>query len=202
MSRSDSAARFDPAARSDPAAPSPPAARPEVAEPVPPDRTNSAGLQSGLAVYTSLQASAQFADTKVGILAAVQAGLVATAVPQGDVIRGAWERGGPGAWVAVGLLMLHVAAFLPAVYCVAQALRPRLGPPPAPNRFSLPLLASSDGGPPLPDEDSEREEIWQVIPVLARVVMDKHRYIARGVAWTGLMAVAAGLSFLAGPLLA
>ncbi|MFJ1913462.1 hypothetical protein ACIOGX_16260 [Streptomyces sp. NPDC088147] len=159
-------------------------------------------LRSGLAVYTSLQASSQFADAKAGILGAVQAGLLATAVPQGGVVREAWERGGPGAWVGVGLLVLHVAAFLPAVYCVAQALRPRLGPPPAPNRFSLPLLATADGTPPPPDEDSEREEIWQLIPILARVAMAKHRYIARGVVWTGLMAVAAGLSLLAGPLLA
>ncbi|MFE3941175.1 hypothetical protein ACFXPV_04730 [Streptomyces sp. NPDC059118] len=161
-----------------------------------------ASLRSGLAVYTSLQASAQFADAKVGILGAVQAGLMATAIPQGRVVRETWERGGPVAWVAVGLLILHVAAFLPAVYCVVQALRPRLGPPPAPNRFSLPLLATADGTPPPSDENNERKEIWQLIPVLAQVVMAKHRYIARGVIWTGLMAVTAGLSFLAGPLLA
>ncbi|MFF7181202.1 hypothetical protein [Streptomyces sp. NPDC008121] len=161
----------------------------------------AAGLRSGLAVYTSLQASNQFADAKVGILGAVQAGLVAASVPQGAVVREAWTRGGPGAWVAAGLLVLHVAAFLPAVYCVAQALRPRLAPPPAPNRFSLPLLASADGTPPSQDDEAERAEIWQLIPILARVGMAKHRYIARGVVWTGLMALAAGLSFLAGPLL-
>ncbi|MFB6567198.1 hypothetical protein [Streptomyces noursei] len=166
------------------------------------DADSSGSLRSGLAVYTALQSSAQFADTKVGILGAVQAGLVAAAVPHGDAVRTAWERGGPGASIAVGLLLLHVVAFLPAVYCVAQALRPRLGPPPAPNRFSLPLLAGADGTPPSPDEDREREEIWQLIPVLARVVTAKHRYIARGIVWTGLMAVAAGLSFLTGPLLA
>jgi hypothetical protein len=162
----------------------------------------AAGLRSGLTVYTSLQASAQFADAKVGVLGAVQAGLMATAVPQGGVVREAWERGGPGAWVAACLLLLHVAAFLPALYCVVQALRPRLGPPPTPNRFSLPLLATADGTPPPPDEDSERKEIWQLIPVLAQVAMAKHRYIAKGVIWTGLMAVSAALSFLAGPLLA
>ncbi|MEU8822319.1 hypothetical protein [Streptomyces sp. NPDC048636] len=167
-----------------------------------PEGDGAVGLQSGLAVYTSLQASAQFADAKVGILCAIQVGLIATAVPQGDLVRGAWERGGPGAWIAVGLLVLHVAAFLPAVYCVVQALRPRLGPPPTPNRFSLPLLAAADGNPPRPDAGSERKEIWQLIPLLARVTMTKHRYITRGVAWTGLMAAAAGLSFLAGPLLA
>ncbi|MFJ8333266.1 hypothetical protein [Streptomyces sp. NPDC094437] len=161
-----------------------------------------ADLRSGLTVYASLQASAQFADTKVGILGAVQGGLMATAVPQGGVVREAWERGGPASWIAAGLLLLHVAAFLPAVYCVVQALRPRLGPPPTPNRFSLPLLAVADGTPPPPDEDIERAEIWQLIPVLARVTMAKHRYITRGVVWTGLMAVTAGLSFLAGPLLA
>ncbi|WAX79518.1 hypothetical protein [Streptomyces sp. KMM 9044] len=161
-----------------------------------------ADLQSGLTVYTSLQASAQFADTKVGILGAVQAGLMASAVPQGGVVREAWERGGPGAWVTPVLLLLHVAAFLPAVYCVVQALRPRLGPPPTPNRFSLPLLATADGTPPPADKDSERKEIWQLIPVLAQVVMAKHRYIARGVVWTGLLAVTVGLSFLTGPLLA
>jgi hypothetical protein len=161
-----------------------------------------ADLRSGLVVYTSLHASAQFADTKVGILGAVQAGLMAAAVPRGGVVREAWERGGPGAWVTPVLLLLHVAAFLPAVYCVVQALRPRLGPPPTPNRFSLPLLATADGTPPPADKDSERREIWQLIPVLAQVVMAKHRYIARGVVWTGLMAVTAGLSFLTGPLLA
>ncbi|MFF7394188.1 hypothetical protein ACFZAE_37825 [Streptomyces scabiei] len=161
-----------------------------------------AALQSGLTVYTSLHASAQFADTKVGILGAVQAGLMATAVPQGGVMREAWERGGPGAWAAVVLLLLQVATFLPAVYCVVQALRPRLGPPPTPNRFSLPLLAVADGTAPPADEAGERREIWQLIPVLAQVVMTKHRYIARGVVWTGLMAVTAGLSFLTGPLLA
>ncbi|MFF4604983.1 hypothetical protein ACFY12_19900 [Streptomyces sp. NPDC001339] len=166
------------------------------------DEETAIGLGSGLAVYTSLQASAQFADTKVGILGAAQAALMATAVPQGGVVREAWARGGPAAWIAVALLVLHVTAFLPGVYCVVQALRPRLAPPPAPNRFSLPLLAAADGTPPPADENSEREEIWQLIPVLARVVMAKHRYIARGVVWTGLMAVAAGLSFLAGPLLA
>lgn len=159
------------------------------------------GLQSGLTVYTSLLASAQFADTKAGILGAVQAGLMATAMPRGGVVREAWEHGGPAAWVATALLLLHVAAFLPAVFSVGQALRPRLGPPSAPNRFSLPLLAVADGTSPPPDEDSERKEIWQVVPVLAQVVMAKHRYIARGVVWTGLMAVTAGLSFLAGPLL-
>lgn len=162
----------------------------------------TAGLQSGLTVYTALLASAQFADAKVGILGAVQAGLVATAVPRGDDVREAWERGGPGAWVAVCLLLLHVTAFLPAVYCVVQALRPRLGPPPTPNRFSLPLLATANGTPPPHDEDSERTEIWQLIPVLAQVAMAKHRYISRSVVWTGLMAVSAALSFLAGPLLA
>ncbi|MGW2295455.1 hypothetical protein [Streptomyces violaceorubidus] len=161
-----------------------------------------AGLQSGLTVYTSLQASAQFADTKVGILGAVQAGLMATAVPQGGVMREAWERGGPGAWATAVLLLLHVATFLPAVYCVVQALRPRLGPPPTPNRFSLPLLAVADGAAPPADEAGERKEIWQLIPVLAQVVMTKHRYIARGVVWTGLMTVTAGLSILTGPLLA
>jgi len=159
-------------------------------------------LQSGLTVYTSLQASAQFADTKVGILGAVQAGLMATAIPQGGVVREAWDRGGPGAWVAAGLLVLHVAAFLPAVYCVVQALRPRLEPPLAPNRFSLPLLATADGTPPPPDAESERKEIWQLIPLLAQVTMTKHRYIAKGVIWTGLMAATAGLSFISGPLLA
>ncbi|WP_406740205.1 hypothetical protein [Streptomyces atratus] len=162
----------------------------------------AADLRSGLTVYTSLQASAQFADTKVGILGAVQAGLMATAIPHGGVVHEAWEHGGPAAWVAAGLLLLHVAAFLPAVYCVVQALRPRLGPPPTPNRFSLPLLAISDGTPPPPDEESERKEIWQLIPVLAQVAMIKHRYITRGVIWTGLMTVTSGLFFLAGPLLA
>ncbi|MGW2030555.1 hypothetical protein [Streptomyces spinosus] len=160
------------------------------------------GLRSGLTVYTSLQASAQFADTKAGILGAVQAGLMATAVPQGGVLREAWERGGPGAWATLVLLLLHVATFLPAVYYVVQALRPRLGPPPTPNRFSLPLLAVADGTAPPADEAGERKEIWQLIPVLAQVVMAKHRHIARGVVWTGLMAVTAGLSFLTGPLLA
>ncbi|MFD5033127.1 hypothetical protein ACFWM0_22310 [Streptomyces sp. NPDC058405] len=162
---------------------------------------DTAGLQSGLAIYASLQASAQFADAKVGILSAVQAGLVATALPQGEVVHEAWKHGGPGAWVAFCLLVLHVTGFLPAVYCVVQALRPRLGPPPAPNRFSLPLLAIADGTPPPPDQGRERQEIWQLIPVLARVSMTKHRYIARGVVWTGLMAVAAGLSLLTRPLL-
>lgn len=161
-----------------------------------------ADLRSGLTVYTTLHASAQFADTKVGILGAVQAGLMAAAVPQGGVMREAWERGGPGAWVPTVLLLLHVVTFLPAVYCVVQALRPRLGPPPTPNRFSLPLLAITDGTAPPADEAGERREIWQLIPVLAQVVMTKHRYIARGVVWTGLMAVTAGLSFLTGPLLA
>ncbi|MEV4948725.1 hypothetical protein [Streptomyces sp. NPDC053755] len=163
-------------------------------------RPSDTGLRSGLAVYTALQAANQFADAKVGVLGVVQAGLVAASVPQGAVVREAWEHGGPGAWVAAGLLVLHVAAFLPAVYCVVQALRPRLTPPPAPNRFSLPLLASADGTPPPRDDDAERAELWQLIPVLARVGMAKHRYIARGVVWTGLMALAAGLSFLAVPL--
>lgn len=161
-----------------------------------------AGLRSGLAVYTSLQASAQFADTKAGVLSAVQAGLMAMAIPQGDRVREAWDHGGPGAWIAVGLLVLHVAAFLPAVYCVVQALRPRLGPPAAPNRFSLPLLATADGTAPPADAESEQREIWQLIPVLAQVAMAKHRYIAKGVVWTGLMAVTTGLSFLSVPLLA
>ncbi|MFF3631115.1 hypothetical protein [Streptomyces sp. NPDC002164] len=161
----------------------------------------AAGLRSGLTVYTSLQTSAQFADTKVGILGAVQAGLMATAIPQGGVVHEAWKLGGPAAWAAGGLLLLHVAAFLPAVYCVVQALRPRLGPPPVPNRFSLPLLATADGTPPAPDEEGELKEIWQLIPVLAQVVMTKHRYVARGVVWTGLMAVAVGLFLLVGPLL-
>ncbi|WP_335937823.1 hypothetical protein [Streptomyces sp. PTD5-9] len=168
---------------------------------VPAGDEKAAGLRSGLTVYTSLQASAQFADTKVGVLGAVQAGLMATAIPQGGVVHEAWERGGPAAWAAGGLLLLHVAAFLPAVYCVVQALRPRLGPPPLPNRFSLPLLAMADGTPPSRDEDGELKEIWQLIPVLAQVVMTKHRYVARGVVWTGLMAAAVGLFLLAGPLL-
>ncbi|MEO3973817.1 hypothetical protein [Streptomyces sp. CAU 1734] len=165
------------------------------------DGTQDAGLRSGLAVYTSLQASAQFADAKAGILGAVQAGLMAAALPQGSAVRDAWERGGPLAWCAVGLLLLQVTAFLPAVHCVIQALRPRLGPPPAPNRFSLPLLATADGSVPPADEDSERKEIWQLIPILAQVAMAKNRHIARGVGWTGLMAVAAGLSLAARPLL-
>ncbi|WP_326611246.1 hypothetical protein OIE62_22305 [Streptomyces scopuliridis] len=163
---------------------------------------DEAGLRSELAVLASLQTSTQFADAKVGILGAVQAGLIATAIPRGDAVHEAWARGGPGAWIAVGLLVLHVTAFLPAVYCVAQALRPRLGPPPTPNRFSLPLLAAGDGTPPVPDVNREREEIWRLIQVLARVAMTKHRYIARGVLWTGVMVVATGLSFLADPLLA
>ncbi|WP_030751714.1 hypothetical protein [Streptomyces sp. NRRL F-5135] len=165
------------------------------------DARETPGLESGLAIYTSLQAATQFADTKVAVLGAVQAGLMATALPQGEAVREAWERGGPGAWVAVCVLVLRVTAFLPAVYCVVQALRPRLGPPPAPNRFSLPLLAIADGTPPPPGQDLERQEIWQLIPVLAKVAVTKHRYITRGVAWTGLMAVAAGLSLLTGPLL-
>ncbi|ANW17104.1 hypothetical protein I3J09_02140 [Streptomyces clavuligerus] len=165
------------------------------------DATQAAGLRSGLAVYTSLQASAQFADAKAGILGAVQAGLMATALPQGGAVRDAWERGGPLAWCAVGLLLLQVAAFLPAVTCVIQALRPRLGPPPAPNRFSLPLLAAADGSVPPADEDSECREIWQLIPILAQVAVVKNRHIGRGVGWTGLMAMAAGLSFAARPLL-
>ncbi|MEV3870684.1 hypothetical protein [Streptomyces sp. NPDC049906] len=168
---------------------------------VPMDGTQSAGLRSGLAVYTSLQASAQFADAKAGVLGAVQAGLMATALPQGGAVREAWERGGPLAWCAVILLLLQVALFLPAVHSVVQALRPRLGPPPSPNRFSLPLLASADGSTPPADEDSERKEIWQLIPVLAQVAMAKNRHIGRGVGWTGLMAVVAGLSFAARPLL-
>ncbi|MFD4724941.1 hypothetical protein ACFWNW_07635 [Streptomyces seoulensis] len=126
---------------------------------------------------------------------------MAAAVPQAGVLRQAWERGGPGAWVAPVLLLLWVTSFLPAVYCVVQALRPRLEPPPFPNRFSLPLLAAADGTPPPPDKDSERKEIWQLIPLLAQVVMAKHRHIARGVGWTGLMAITAGLAFLVGPLL-
>ncbi|MEE4590662.1 hypothetical protein V2J94_01895 [Streptomyces sp. DSM 41524] len=165
------------------------------------DEEVSAGLRSGLAVYTSIKAATQFADAKVGILGAVQTGLTAVTVPQSDAVRDAWERGGPGAWVAAGLLTLQVVAFLAAVYCVVQTLRPRLGPPPAPNRFSLPLLAAADGAPPPPGEDREREEIWQLIPVLARIAMTKHRYISRSMAWTGVMAVAAGLSFVTGPLL-
>ncbi|MFE2938773.1 hypothetical protein ACFXKG_06810 [Streptomyces sp. NPDC059255] len=165
------------------------------------DTPGTADLETGLAICASLRGAAQFADAKVGVLSAVQAGLLATALPQGDVAQEAWRRGGPGAWIAFCLLLLHVTGFLPAVYCVVQALRPRLGPPPAPNRFSLPLLAIADGTPPPADQDRERREVWQLIPVLARVAMTKHRYIARGVLWTGLMAVAAGLSLLAGPLL-
>ncbi|WP_461005487.1 hypothetical protein [Streptomyces capparidis] len=172
------------------------------ARPTGTDDEATLGLRSGLAVYASLQGAAQFADAKLGVLVAVQAGLMAVSVPQGGAVRQAWERGGPGAWVAVGLLVLHLAAFLPAVYCAVQALRPRLGPPPAPNRFSLPLLATLDGTPPTPGEARERDEVWQLIPVLARVAMTKHRYVGRSVMWTGLMAAAAGLSALIGPLVA
>jgi hypothetical protein len=175
---------------------------PRTAEASPTASAQDASLTSGLAVYASLQSSAQFADAKVGVLGAVQAGLMVAAVPQGDVVREAWDRGGYSGWMAVLLLGLHVAAFLPAVYHVVQALRPRLGPPPSPNRFSLPLLATMDSAVPPPDEDRERQELWQLIPVLARVVMAKHRHIVRGVVWTGLMAVVAALSFLTGPLLA
>ncbi|MEU1788261.1 hypothetical protein ABZ553_20785 [Streptomyces sparsogenes] len=166
------------------------------------DEEISAGLRSGLAVYASVKAATQFADGKVGILGAVQTGLMAVAVPQGGALREAWERGGPGAWVSAGLLILQVGSFLAAVYCLIQALRPRLGPPPTPNRFSLPLLAAADGTPPPPGEEREREEIWQLIPVLARIAMAKHRYIARSTVWTGLMTVAVGVSFLVAPLLA
>ncbi|MFG1987283.1 hypothetical protein ACGFN0_24465 [Streptomyces albidoflavus] len=158
-------------------------------------------LRSGLTVYASLHAATQFADTKAGIVGAVQAGLMAAPVSEGDMVREAWERGGSGAWVMPALLLLHVAAFLPAVYYVIQALRPRLGPPPSANRFSLPLLAVADGTPPPAGEACEREEVWQLIPVLARVVVAKHRYIARGIAWTGAMAVTTGLSVLIAPLL-
>lgn len=164
------------------------------------DEEASAGLRSGLAVHASVKATTQFADAKGGILGAVQTGLMAVAVPQGGAVREAWEHGGPGAWISAGLLVVQVVTFLAAVYCVVQALRPRLGPPPAPNRFSLPLLAAADGTPPPSGEDREREEIWQLIPVLARIAMTKHRYIALSTTWTGLMAVAAGMSLVADPL--
>ncbi|MGG7570739.1 hypothetical protein [Streptomyces sirii] len=165
------------------------------------DEGGAVGLRSGLAVYTSLQASAQFADTKVGILGAVQVALAATAVPQGGVVREAWGRGGLGAGVAVALLVLHVAAFLPAVYCVVQALRPRLGPPPPrtgsacrcwPPPTAAPAAGRGQraGGDLAADTGTGPGGDGQA-PV--------HR---PGVVWTGLMAVAAGLSFLAGPLLA
>lgn len=155
-----------------------------------------------LAVLSSLQASTQFADTKVGILGGIQAGILATAIPRADSVHDAWARGGPIAWIAITLLMTQMSGFVAGVYCVAQALRPRLGPPPAPNRFSLPLLAAGDGMPPAGGGRCEQRELWQFAHVVAEVAMIKHRYVARAIACTGVMVVAGGSWFVVGPLLA
>ncbi|MFI1383894.1 hypothetical protein [Embleya sp. NPDC020886] len=157
--------------------------------------------RSDLAVLATLQSATQFADTKVGILGAVQAGILATAIPRADAVRDAWERGGAIGWLAVVLLAAQVSGFVAGIYCVAQALRPRLNPPPAPNRFSLPLLAAGDGTPPTGGDRCEQREIWQFARVVAEVAVIKHRHVARAIVCTGVMAVAGGSWFLVGPLL-
>ncbi|MFI6584166.1 hypothetical protein [Embleya sp. NPDC050493] len=163
--------------------------------------TGPSDARSDLAVLATLQSATQFADTKVGILGAVQAGILATAIPRADAIRDAWERGGAFGWFAVVLLAAQVSGFVAGIYCVAQALRPRLNPPAAPNRFSLPLLAAGDGAPPTGVDRCEQQEIWQFARVVAEVAMTKHRHVTRAIVCTGMMAVTGGSWFLVGPLL-
>ncbi|MFI1014657.1 hypothetical protein [Streptomyces sp. NPDC020965] len=126
--------------------PMPPAPPGPPPPPGPPSSLAAAGAAPELsgdpgATLTSLHTTHQLADGKVGILAGVQAALVAACGPWAGAAHRTWADGGPTAVLFAALFALFVIGFLGGVICLALALRPRLWRPTAGNRFGYRDLA-------------------------------------------------------------
>ncbi|MEV0640890.1 hypothetical protein AB0I77_39385 [Streptomyces sp. NPDC050619] len=166
-------------------------------------------------MFTALHTTHQHADTKAGILAAVQATLAGTAGTWSRAAVRACEQSGAAGAFAGTLLALFVCGLIGGTVSLAATLVPRMMRSPDVNRYSFAHLSSGpdilpSGGPRTdsePDsasdseEAAERRELSQTVRFLAQVAMDKYRWLARAVVCTAVMGASAGLSVTLQPIL-
>ncbi|WP_405716331.1 MULTISPECIES: Pycsar system effector family protein [unclassified Streptomyces] len=156
----------------------------------------------------ALQTAHQHADSKAGILSAVQAALVGTAGTWSKAALDGWRSGGAAGWIAGLLLMLFVGGLFGGAVSLALALRPRVWRPSAPNDYSFIHLASASEPPPSTaptpastDEDEDDRQLRAMIRFLSGVAVRKYRCVTAAVVCTAVMATAAGLCLLLKPAL-
>ncbi|WP_051065756.1 Pycsar system effector family protein [Micromonospora lupini] len=152
-------------------------------------------LQVGLATVASLQTSIRHADTKAFALLAIEGGVAAAVVDKvvPHVVGGAPVT----VLLAVLLVILFVIGIASAAWLLVLALRPRLDGARTANRFAFPNLVRGRGSPSAAPIRRHRDEVWDLVTVLARIAMAKHLRVRRSMPWLMVaMASAAGLMLL------
>lgn len=132
-----------------------------------------------LALHTSaaLQTSIRHADAKASGLLGALAGLAATAAEFVPSVLHA-----PDAVTHATALVLSVAflgGLAATVWHLVLALVPRLAGPSGHNRFAFPNLAALGRRPTAADTQRLRDEAWDLVSVLARVAITKHKHLRR-----------------------
>ncbi|MGW1843534.1 Pycsar system effector family protein [Streptomyces sp. NPDC001966] len=190
-----------------PSPPPPPAPSPSPSPSPAPSRVPSG--RASHAMLPALQTAHQHADSKAGILSAVQAALVGTAGTWSGAALDGWRSGGAAGWTAGLLLMLFVGGLLGGAVSLALALRPRVWRPGVPNDYSFVHLASASEpppsaatAPPAPTSaDEDDRQLRAMIRFLSGVAVRKYRCVTAAVVCTAVMATAAGLCLLLKPVL-
>ncbi|MCX5065292.1 DUF5706 domain-containing protein [Micromonospora lupini] len=150
-------------------------------------------LQVGLATVASLQTSIRHADTKAFALLAIEGG-VATAVVDRVVPYVVGDAPIIIVLLAVLLVILFVVGIASAAWLLVLALRPRLDGARSANRFAFPNLVRGGESPSAASIRRHRDEVWDLVTVLARIAMAKHLRVRRSMPWLMVaMASSAGL---------
>ncbi|MEV0810026.1 Pycsar system effector family protein [Micromonospora sp. NPDC050200] len=147
-------------------------------------------LQVGLATAASLQTSIRHADTKAFALLAIEGG-VATAVV--DRVVPHLVGGAPiTVLLAALLVILFVIGLTSAASLLVLALRPRLDGARGANRFAFPNLIRGEGSPSAASVRRHRDEVWDLVSVLAHIAMAKHLRVRRSMPWLMVAMASAG----------
>ncbi|MET8092396.1 Pycsar system effector family protein [Micromonospora sp. NPDC005220] len=147
-------------------------------------------LQVGLAVAASLQTSIRHADTKAFALLAIEGGVAAAVVDRmvPHVVGGA-----PITVLLAALLVIpFVIGLASAAWLLVLVLRPRLDGASSANRFAFPNLAGAAGSPSAASVRRHRDEVWDLVRVLAHIAMAKHLRVRRSMPWLMVAMASAG----------
>lgn len=139
-------------------------------------------LQVALSTVTAVNGTVQHADTKAGILAAIQAGMATVMATEEGPLPAAAGARIPVHVAALVAGIVFTGAFLMSGRYLVQALWPRLQPAPVPSRFGIATLIDMNPAAMVSTRPSEQcQEAWELARLLAGIAMRKHGCVARAV---------------------
>jgi hypothetical protein len=161
-----------------------------------PSATAWQDLVLALRTAESFQRSIRHADTKTAALISAGCGMLAflTAqaglTAQGDDLASGVGPNRPLILLRVLFNVIAAAGLVGAAWHLGAAIRPRLSPPGRANRFAF-AAAAHVGAPAPVGVRRQADDAWRLSRLLARIALDKHRRVQRGIDW--LIVTALGL---------